>query len=112
MATPSSVQPPAPPPLSAVEHVRRLAETGRGDAELDGWSQLLRPPLVKISPRRVGSDFGADNAWLRAPREAFLDRWVALRDGQLLDSDTTLRALMDRLTASGQVDGAFIVRVD
>lgn len=126
MAAPSRAEPPAPPPLSAAEHVRRLAEAGRveearryvqehlsgGDADLERWSQLLRPPLAKTSPRRSRGDFGADNAWLRENRDAFLGRWVALRDGKLLDSDATLRLLLDRLTASGSEDGAFIVRVD
>jgi hypothetical protein len=61
---------------------------------------------------RLLCDFGADHAWLRKHREAFLDHWVALRDGELLDADITLRALVERLTERGQIEGAFVVRVD
>jgi len=118
--------PNAPPPISPVEHVRRLAEAGlvdearrfaearsaEGDTAMGGWAQLLKAPRVKTSPRRSRGDFGVDYAWLRDNREAFLGRWVALREGVLLDSDMTLRALLGRLTESGQMDGAFVVRVD
>jgi hypothetical protein len=118
--------PMAPPPIPPVEHVRRLVEANRveearhyvderlaqGDKSVEGWAKLLRPPRVRTSPRRAHGNFAADHAWLRQHREAFLDRWVALRDGELLDADITLRALVERLTERDQIEGAFVVRVD
>jgi hypothetical protein len=115
-----------PPPLPPVEHVRRLVEANRvaearryveeqiarGDMSVETWANLLRPPRVTTSPRTAHSDFGADYAWLRANREAFLGLWVALRDGRLLDSDVRLRPLVERLTARGELAGAFVVQVD
>jgi hypothetical protein len=118
--------PVVPPPLPPAEHVRRLVEAGRvddarryvderlavGDTSVESWAKLLRPPRLAASARRARSDFAADNAWLREHREAFLSRWVALRDGELLDADVNLRALVDRLTERGAIEGAFVVQVD
>ena len=117
---------PEPPPLPPAEHVRRLVEANRvaearryvedqlaqGDASVEAWADLLRPPRVTVSPRTEHSDFGADYAWLRDNRDAFVGRWVALHDGQLLDTDVGLRPLVDRLTARGVIEGAFVVQVD
>ncbi|KYF65475.1 hypothetical protein BE04_00915 [Sorangium cellulosum] len=115
-----------PPPIPPAEHVRRLVEANRveearryvqellaqGDTSVEGWAKVLRPPRVVPSPDRPRSDFAADYAWLRENRQAYLDRWVALQDGKLLDVDIALRALIERLTQRGQIDGAFIVQVD
>lgn len=117
---------PQPPPLPPAEHVRQLVEANRvaearryveeqlarGDTSVESWANLLRPPRVTTSPRTTHSDFGADYAWLRANRDAFLGRWVALRDGHLLDTDVRLRPLVDRLTERGAIEGAFVVQVD
>src|SRR5437868_6291246 len=114
-------QPPIPPP----EHIRRLVEANRvedarryanerlaeGDASVASWANLLRPPRVTTSSYRARSDFGADDAWLRTNRETFLGRWVALRNGDLLDSDVALRPLVDRLTERGIIEGALVVQV-
>jgi hypothetical protein len=82
-----------PPPIPSSEHVRRLVEANRvedarrfveerlaqGDANLENWANLLRPPQVTTSSYRPRRDFGADHAWLRENRYIFLGRWVALR---------------------------------
>ncbi|WP_438002727.1 hypothetical protein WME89_27630 [Sorangium sp. So ce321] len=115
-----------PPPIPPAEHVRRLVEANRveearryvqellaqGDTSVEGWAKVLRPPRIVASSDRARSSFAADYAWLRENRQAYLDRWVALQDGKLLDSDVALRALVERLTASGQIEGAFVVQVD
>jgi hypothetical protein len=115
-----------PPPLPPAEHVRRLVEANRvtearryveeqlaqGETSVESWAKLLRPPRVATSPRTDHSDFGADYVWLRANREAFLGRWVALRDGHLIDTDVRLRPLVDRLTERGAIEGTFVVQVD
>jgi hypothetical protein len=115
-----------PPPIPPIEHVRRLVEASQvdearryveerlaeGDTSIEDWARLLRLPRVRTSPRRAHGDLGADHAWLRDNREAFRDRWVALRDGKLLDADIALRALVARLKERGQIEGAFVVQVD
>ena len=115
-----------PPPIPPAEHIRRLVEANRvedarryaeerlaqGDTSVESWAHLLSPPRVTTSSYRPRRNFGADNAWLRENREAFLGRWVALRDGQLLDTDIALRALIERLTESGILEGALVVQVD
>jgi hypothetical protein len=114
-----------PPPLPPAEHIRRLVEANRveearryaaerlaeGDTSVEGWAKLLRPPRVTTSTYRTRRDFGADNAWLRDNREAFHGRWVALASGDLLDTEVTLRPLLDRLAARG-IDDALVVQVD
>ncbi|KYF87003.1 hypothetical protein BE20_27330 [Sorangium cellulosum] len=97
-----------------VEEARRYVQEllAQGDTSVEGWAKVLRPPRVVPSPDRPRSDFAADYAWLRENRQAYLDRWVALQDGKLLDADIALRALIERLTERGQIDGAFIVQVD
>jgi hypothetical protein len=115
-----------PPPIPPAEHIRKLVEANRvddarryaeellaqGDTSVEGWAKVLRPPRIAASPYRARSDFAADYAWLRENREAYLDRWVALQDGTLLDADIALRALVERLTERGQIEGAFVVQVD
>lgn len=115
-----------PPPIPPSEHIRKLVEANRveearryvqellaqGDTSVEGWAKVLRLPRIVASPDRACSDFAADYAWLREHRQAYLDRWVALHDGKLLDTDVSLRALVERLTERGQIEGAFVVQVD
>jgi hypothetical protein len=117
---------PQPPPIPPAEYVRRLVEANRvedarryvkerldqGDTSVEGWAKVLRPPVAKPSPYRPRSDFAADNAWLRENRKAFLGFWVALLNGELLDSDVALQPLIDRLAARGITQGALVVQVD
>ena len=74
-------------------------------------ANLLRPPQVTTSCYRPRRDFGADNAWLRKNREAFRGRWVALRSGELLDSDCAMQPLVDRLVERGIAEGTLVVQV-
>lgn len=140
MSAPAKTHSPeAPRPIPPAEHVRRLVEANRveearqyveerrasGDATVEGWARVLRPPHVRSSPGSARAaalggrgpdaaraDFGADYAWLRENREAFLGHWVALSDGTLLDSDVALQPLVERLRACGKLVGAFVVQVD
>lgn len=97
-----------------MEEARRYVQEllAQGDTSVEGWAKVLRPPRIVASSDRARSNFAADYAWLRENRQAYLDRWVALQDGKLLDSDVALSALVERLTTRGQVDGAFVVQVD
>ena len=118
--------PEAPRPIPPAEHVRRLVEANRveearqyveerragGDATVEGWARVLRPPQIRSSPGSARADFAADYAWLRENREAFLGHWVALSNGTLLDSDVALQPLVERLRARGTLEGAFVVQVD
>ena len=116
-----------PPPIPSVEHVRMLVEANRvaearryveerlaqGDKTVETWARLLRPPRVKPSSYRPIRDFGADHAWLRLQenRAAFHGRWVALRSGELLDSDFDMQRLVDRLVERGEAQGTLVTQV-
>jgi hypothetical protein len=115
-----------PPPVPSVEHVRRLVEAhrvdearryiedrrGRGDTTLESWAELLAPPVVRSLPAQGRGDFVANMRWVRENREQFLGCWVALREGQVVGADRTLRALCDRLKGSGQLDDTLVVKVE
>jgi hypothetical protein len=114
-----------PPPLTPPEHIRALVEANRvaearrfaaerlaqGDRSVEAWSRHLSLPEVRPSPYRPRSDFGADHAWLRENREAFLGRWVALLNGELLDTDSRLDPLVERLTVRGTIEGVLVTQI-
>lgn len=113
-----------PTPLPYADYLRELLEANRlGDARrfvqeriaagepgLERLARLILPPKVTTSSYRPRSDFGLDNAWLRCAenREAYRGRWVAILNGKLLDSDTKMQPLVDRLVARGEAEGTRI----
>jgi hypothetical protein len=115
----------SPPPLPPAEHIRSLVEANQvaearryaaerlamGDESVEAWARHLRPPEVRPSAYRPRRDFGADHAWLRENRDAFLGRWVALSSGKLLDTDARLDPLVERLTARGIIEGVLVTQV-
>ena len=58
--------------------------------------------------------FEADHAWvnenLEQFRAAYRDQWIAVKDGQVLDSDANLMALRGRLTDPANTCIEFITR--
>lgn len=97
-----------------VEARRRVAEEiaqGR-EAEVKVWASLLAPPRVQVSPRGTLSDFDADRAWLRDHGHEHQGAWIALRDGELVDSDRSFRALLDRLRARGVEEQVFLTKME
>lgn len=104
--------------------VERLLEDGRfqearqlaaelqelGLAPAGGWADLLKPGAVRTSPASCRGDFSENMAWLSANRSSFGGRWVALRDGHVLDSDQQLKSLVQRLRQAGLAANALLVR--
>lgn len=96
-----------------VEARQRVAERlAAGETDMEHWAKLLREPRTAAVAIPPSSDFGPDYRWLAEHRATFHHRWVALRNGALLDADETLAALIQRLTTRGDIDGAFVVQVD
>ncbi len=64
---------------------------------------VLAPP--KVIGRRPASNGGnaANKVWMMANRAAYRGRWVALRNGELLDSGSKLEELVNRFGAVPEI---------
>jgi hypothetical protein len=94
-----------------VDAARKLA------AQLGGeWQRLLEPPCpIGRQPAKAdgAAAFKRNRDWLLAHRDdrEHLGKWVALKDGVLLGSDSDRRVLHRALDAEGLLQGALFVRV-
>jgi hypothetical protein len=109
---------PAGAPENVDAEIQRLVEEGRvRDArarvqgELDAgrgeavrvWAKILAPPVAEPGSVATGRDDARLNqGWLEKHEAEHVGEWVALRDGGLVDSDKSLRALRQRLRANRQ----------
>lgn len=87
-----------------------LAQTSPGPT-LERWSQVLAPPVVHSENQATGSPFARNAEWLRQNSEAHAGKWVALRDGTLVDEDPSRVALQRRLEQSNSLEGVTFVRL-
>jgi len=110
------------------DQIRRLVEAGRVDEArrllrdeqakgteahaLGAWPKLLAMPKAVARPRTGREDFLENMQWARDHRAAHRGEWVALRNGALVDSDRSYRALHDRLVSAGLAREALIVKID
>lgn len=78
---------------------------------LERWSQVLAPPVVHSENQATGSPFARNAEWLRENSEAHAGKWVALRDGTLIDEDPSRVALQRRLEQSTALEGVTFVRL-
>lgn len=78
---------------------------------LDRWSQVLAPPVVHSENQATGSPFTRNAEWLRQNSEAHAGKWVALRDGTLVDEDPSRVALQRRLEQASALEGVTFVRL-
>jgi 4-hydroxy-L-threonine phosphate dehydrogenase PdxA len=78
---------------------------------LERWSQVLAPPVVHSENQATGSPFARNAEWLRQNSEAHADKWVALRDGTLVDEDPSRVALQRRLEQANALEGVTFVRL-
>ena len=78
---------------------------------LERWSQVLAPPVVHSEQQATGSPFARNAEWLRHNSEAHAGKWVALRDGTLVDEDTSRVALQRRLEQADALEGVTFVRL-
>lgn len=78
---------------------------------LERWSQVLAPPVVHSEQQATGSPFARNAEWLRHNSEAHAGKWVALRDGTLVDEDASRVALQRRLEQANTLEGVTFVRL-
>jgi hypothetical protein len=78
---------------------------------LERWSQVLAPPVVHSEQQATGSPFARNAEWLRQNSEAHAGKWVALREGTLVDEDPSRVALQRRLEQANALEGITFVRL-
>jgi len=78
---------------------------------LERWSEALAQPVVHSEPRATGSSFVRNAEWLRQNSEAYAGKWVALREGMLVDEDPSRVALQRRLEQANSLEGITFVRL-
>jgi hypothetical protein len=78
---------------------------------LEQWARVLAPPEASVAPAATGGTLARDNAWLRANAKDYAGRWVALRDGVLVDADASRVALHRRLEQTGELEGIAFARL-
>jgi hypothetical protein len=78
---------------------------------LERWSQVLAPPVVRSENQATGSPFARNAEWLRQNSETHADRWVALRDGTLVDEDPSRVVLQRRLEQANALEGVTFIRL-
>ena len=76
--------------------------------ELQKFAYLLAPPKVIQRDLPPTSSWKDDRAWLMAHRHEYRGQWVGLRNGQLLASATTLRAVIGQI---GETQGILFTKV-
>jgi len=75
------------------------------------WKRVLERPAAGPKPDATGRDPRPDMDWLRHNGHRYAGRWVALKNGVLLDSDVAARALAQRLSAGGSAEGIVVMKV-
>lgn len=78
---------------------------------LERWAQVLAPPVVQAEKQATGSPLARNAEWLRQNAEAHAGKWVALRDGTLVDEDPNRVALQRRLEQTNALEGVTFVRL-
>ena len=78
--------------------------------ELQRYARVLAPPTTQVVPASPASraSVKANGAWLHAQRTAYHGRWVALRDGVLVQDADAFEALV---AAVGDTTGLLLTRV-
>lgn len=87
--------------------VRQIGSMSR----LRGWREFLREPVVIELATASGQGSRTNMEWLQKNRRAFQGRWVAVKDGELLDSDSSRTALQRRLNERDDLKGVLVARV-
>ncbi|MFH0822189.1 MAG: hypothetical protein V2B18_05510 [Pseudomonadota bacterium] len=108
------------------DEIRALAEKGdlpaarriispvpRGLSEsLDKWREVLAPPVARVTGSASGRDLRLDSEWLEKNSWQYVGQWVALKNGELLDSGPSRAALRAILKERGDLSGAFLVKIE
>lgn len=64
---------------------------------------LAYPPRTFRSPA-TGKNFAADFKWIEEHYHEYQGQWVAIKDGALVDSDPSHKALQERLENEGRME--------
>lgn len=73
------------------------AERHPQHSELQKYARILAPPKVTRSDLPPDPTLRTNRDWLKTHGDVFKGQWVALRDGQLLGSAASLKALAAQL---------------
>ena len=79
--------------------------------KLDNWKRILAKPKAKISNSATGGKIKGDVAWLHKNSSHYKGRWIALKNGVLLDSDKSRVELHRSLKQAGKLSGAMFFRI-
>lgn len=76
--------------------------------ELLKYAYVLGPPKVTVDKRTPYRDTEVNQDWVRENRTKYRSRWVALRNGQLLASASSVDELVDQLS---DTKGVFLTAI-
>lgn len=82
------------------QHISREAVKHYPDDEhIKNWAYLLAPAKVTVSPSNPEARKNqiANREWMRANRYNYQNRWVAVRNGQLLATGSSIDELVEQL---------------
>ena len=78
------------------------------DVEIGKYAYVLAPPKVTRRHRDPDPSIRANRDWLKNHSDQYYGKWVALRDGELLDADESFHGLIARI---GDVKGVLVTTV-
>jgi hypothetical protein len=78
---------------------------------LEKWARIVAPPVARPAGPATGTRIASANSWLRQHAGEYVGKWVALRDGVLLDADESRVALHRRLERDGNLEGVLFARL-
>ncbi len=95
---------------SARDMLSRLPQTV--SPELDNWRRNLAEPYVTEMKTAENLNLRKDFAWLQENAAEFKGKWVALKDGILLNSHESQLRLVENLKQVGDLSGAMLFKVE
>jgi hypothetical protein len=110
-----------------LEHLRRRVEAGDvcgarqllreivaqhgTPVDVMRWHRVLSEPRAIVKQESSGGGLRENAAWMRDHADEFRGQWLALKRGDLLDSDPRLADLHRRIESSGDLDSVVFVRI-
>lgn len=78
------------------------------NAELQKQAYILSPPKIIVRTATAGTSHRANRDWLKAHTDEYRNQWVALRDGELLGTASSMEALVEQV---GETKGILLTVV-
>jgi len=91
--------------------LREIVRRHGTSAEVVRWQHVLAEPRAVATEKTSGGGLRENAAWIRGHGDQFRGQWVALRGGNLLESDRRLSALHRRIERSGDIESVIFVRI-